>query len=216
MFAKWKWNLFSPFCWNRPGWPRYNLMNEWKTFPPHIALTHWFSHLQGRVSSYALFCLQGHRCIIACEEVVADPMKEQKVRENHEEYKSKLCLWGHVLPDPFTLEDGWTGEDNMDVWTSLYFVDTAHYLREMTPSELQETLCSEYKQGKVCFDYFQVLTCKLFWKLHKASQYFNFGSRENISHELIWTGCKNCRLIAGTSQQVMCNQCSIIQSPRNR
>ena len=90
-----------------------------------------------------------HRYFIACEEeATADPLAEREMRENHEEYKSKLCVHRMVLPDAFTLEDGWTGEENMDVWSCLYFIDIANYLWVRIPSEQQEKLSCEYKQAK--------------------------------------------------------------------
>ena len=63
-------------------------------------------------------------------------------------FRCKLCIPGSVLPDPFTIRDGWTGEDRMTLWPNLYFCDISEYLREKTPAHLYEKLCNEYKQGK--------------------------------------------------------------------
>ena len=97
------------------------------------------------VMSWVIFL----RCFIAWEENAAvDPDREHRQRISLEQYKGKLCVRRLVLPDPFTLADGWCGEDNKAVWPSLYFTDIADYLRPKTPYELYHRLCNEYKQGK--------------------------------------------------------------------
>ena len=53
-----------------------------------------------------------------------------------------------ILPDPFTLDDGWLGEEGRENWPSLYFSDIADLLSITTPTELYHRLCNEYKQGK--------------------------------------------------------------------
>jgi len=40
------------------------------------------------------------------------------------EYKSKLILPGHCLPDPFTLTSGWiNAKDGKKSWPSIYATD---------------------------------------------------------------------------------------------
>ena len=77
-----------------------------------------------------------------------DHEQEHKERLNLYDYKSRLIVQGQVLPDPFTLEDGWLGEVSMTQWPSLYFVDIVNYLKIKTATELYNRLCNEYKQGK--------------------------------------------------------------------
>ena len=45
-------------------------------------------------------------------------------------------LGSAILPDPFTLIDGWLNEEGRVKWPSLYFSDIAAYLQMTTPAEL--------------------------------------------------------------------------------
>lgn len=53
-----------------------------------------------------------------------------------------------VLPDPFSLSDGWLGEQAMSQWPALAITDIAEYLKERATAELYSKLLNEYKLGK--------------------------------------------------------------------
>ena len=44
------------------------------------------------------------------EKVPVDEEAEQRQRSVMEEYKQKLIVCGNVMPDPFSLHDGWLAE----------------------------------------------------------------------------------------------------------
>ena len=48
-----------------------------------------------------------------------------------------------MLPDPFTLKDGWFGEDERSMWPHLSISDIAEYLKETTTSNLYRKLLNE-------------------------------------------------------------------------
>ena len=99
-----------------------------------------------------------NRAFIAWEDQIpVNGDSEHKQRANLVEYMRRLAIDDRVLPDPFSLHDGWTGEENMKLWPNLYFHDIAEYLRIKTPSELFHKLCNEYKQGKA-FRYIIILS----------------------------------------------------------
>ena len=96
-----------------------------------------------------LHVILSYRCYAAWEDgLEVDSSYEHKMRSNLEEYRCKLCVAGVVLPDPFTVTEGWVGESEMKNWPSLYFSDIADYLKEKTTQSLYHKLCNEYKQGK--------------------------------------------------------------------
>lgn len=90
-----------------------------------------------------------HRAFIAWEEQIPVSVdKEHEERQRIQEYKIKLNIEDTVLPDPFTLTDGWLNESQKTLWPNLYFIDIADYLRIKTAPELYHKLCNEYKLGK--------------------------------------------------------------------
>ena len=95
------------------------------------------------------FLLFLYRAYIAWEEQASvDPSEEHALRSNLEDYKKRLQVGPSVLPDPFSLDEGWLGESERVNWPSLYFCDIAEFLKMTTPKELYHRLCNEYKQGK--------------------------------------------------------------------
>ena len=81
------------------------------------------------------------RAFIAWEDhVMVDMDKEHKLRANLKDYKNKLRVGDNILPDPFTLEDGWFGEAEQQQWPSLYINDIADYLKEKSPKELYKKI----------------------------------------------------------------------------
>ncbi|KAK3108167.1 hypothetical protein FSP39_002441, partial [Pinctada imbricata] len=66
------------------------------------------------------------------------------------EYRAKLRLLnGEIIPDPFTLEDGWLGETTgLPSWPSLYIMDIATFLNCRGPSDIVHRVMNEYKEGK--------------------------------------------------------------------
>ena len=89
------------------------------------------------------------RAFIAWEEhAIVDTNLEHKLRANLADYRSKLLLQNDVLPDPFTLKDGWFGEDERSMWPHLYISYIVEYLKETTTSNLYRKLLNEYKLGK--------------------------------------------------------------------
>ena len=70
------------------------------------------------------------------------------------EYKTKLIIpdTDTVLPDPFSLKDGWLSESKdsgLQHWPSVYFMDIDKYLQKVNfSSDLMCRLKSEYKEGK--------------------------------------------------------------------
>ena len=73
-------------------------------------------------------------------------LAEQRLQQ---EYKAKLNIKGDIIPDPFSLSLGWKGEKKgLSSWPSVYITYIAHYLGEMTSSEIVNRLLNEYKEGK--------------------------------------------------------------------
>ena len=77
-----------------------------------------------------------------------DLSKEHSLRVAQEEYKAKLRIGTTILPDPFSLRDGWRSEEAMASWPSLYFTDINEYMKTKTTTEIHTQLCNEYKLGK--------------------------------------------------------------------
>ncbi len=77
------------------------------------------------------------------------PQKEHEVRSKLKDYQDKLRSDCEILPDPFSLDDGWISEtETMKCWPSLYLVDISDYLKLKSPSDLCNRLINEYKQEK--------------------------------------------------------------------
>ena len=79
--------------------------------------------------------------------MVEDTSIEHVIRKNLLDYKEKLVYHNRVLPDPFTLKDGWSDESGREMWPHVYFSDIAALLEMTTPSELYRRVCNDYKQG---------------------------------------------------------------------
>ena len=73
-----------------------------------------------------------------------------KERVLSQEYQAKLVVGGAVLPDPFSIKSGWTGEttEGMAKWPPLYFHDISEYLQSCNSDNLYHRLVNEYKEGK--------------------------------------------------------------------
>jgi hypothetical protein len=84
------------------------------------------------------------------EKIPVNESQEHKMRANLEAYKKKLVINGSVLPDPFTLKEGWSEETdaNRSLWPSIFITDIADYLKLHSATDLVNRLCNEYKQGK--------------------------------------------------------------------
>ena len=80
------------------------------------------------------------------ENIPIESTSEHQERLNLREYQAMLLMENTTIP--FTLKDGWMGEDAMTKWPSLYFSDITDYLKLRTSSELYQKLCNEYKLGK--------------------------------------------------------------------
>ena len=90
--------------------------------------------------------------------ITSDADAEHRVRMLLNQYKEKLIIEDHMIPDPITLKDGWKreDEDGLTKWPSLYFSDISDYLKTKTSSELMKHLINEYKEGKA----YRYFTCK--------------------------------------------------------
>ena len=88
--------------------------------------------------------------------ITSDADAEHRVRMLLNQYKEKLIIEDHMIPDPITLKDGWKREDGLTKWPSLYFSDISDYLKTKTSSELMKHLINEYKEGKA----YRYFTCK--------------------------------------------------------
>lgn len=65
------------------------------------------------------------------------------------EYKTKLCVGGDSLEDPFEVKSGWTGEKGgLTKWPSVYIMDISEYLNGKNSQDLMIRLLNEYKEGK--------------------------------------------------------------------
>lgn len=90
------------------------------------------------------------------EHIPVDQDKEDHQRRLLEFYKEKLVLASRfhtsgpvVIPDPFTLQDGWLGEsEGMRYWPPVNIWDIAKYLNMKCSTELINRLMNEYKEGK--------------------------------------------------------------------
>ena len=89
------------------------------------------------------------RAFISWEEnITIDASEERRLHSSLEEYKVKLRCGSKILPDPFTLNEGWIDEEGKSVWPSLYFTDIADYFKSKMTIGLHNRLCNEFKQGK--------------------------------------------------------------------
>ena len=105
--------------------------------------------------------------------MAVDPSEEHALRSNLKDYKDRLVIGSNILPDPFTLKEGWLAEDGRVNWPSLYFCDIADYLKMTTPAELYHRLCNEYKQGKAFrFANILLLRTMLFFSYDIKTQFF--------------------------------------------
>ena len=102
-----------------------------------------------------------YRAMAAYEEnIPVDSEAEQRSRTLTSEYKKKLIVpdFDTVLPDPFSLSDGWLSESKdsgLQHWPSVYFMDIDKYLQIINfSSDLMCRLRSEYKEGKA-YRYFK-------------------------------------------------------------
>lgn len=91
------------------------------------------------------------RAFICYEESIpVNETQEHLLRQNLESYKQKLIINSSVLPDPFTLKDGWIVEsdESRGMWPHIFITDIADYLKMHSSAELVTRMCNEYKQGK--------------------------------------------------------------------
>ena len=78
-----------------------------------------------------------------------DTDREILERQNLIDYTSKLGITPtFIVPDPFTITEGWLNEKFMSQWPSTHMHDITEYLRLKTPSEIYNRVLNEYKQGK--------------------------------------------------------------------
>ena len=78
-----------------------------------------------------------------------DPNEEHGYRATLSDYKDKLRGQDFILPDPFTLNAGWVGEDvGKQFWRTVNTYDITQLLQVTSPIELCNRLMNEYKQGK--------------------------------------------------------------------
>ena len=90
------------------------------------------------------------------QKIPVDITVEERHRTALTQYRNKLKIEPHVVPDPFYLKSGWIGESipGMKKWPSLYYMDTAKYLKNNTLSDcLLHRLNCEHTEEKV-FRYF--------------------------------------------------------------
>ena len=68
------------------------------------------------------------------------------------EYADKLTISPSmtVLPDPFSLKDGWITDEKggMTLWPCLHFSAMSDYIRTKTDEDLLGKLINDYKEGK--------------------------------------------------------------------
>ena len=90
------------------------------------------------------------RAFIAYEEIVpVNASEEHDVRSALNDYKEKLMVNGHMLPDPFTLKKGWqTEKESIALWPNLYLTDIVQYLNMGSTKQFVGKILNEYKQGK--------------------------------------------------------------------
>ena len=97
-------------------------------------------------------CIHFRAYITWEENVPVDCKKEHELRVKLTEYTDKLIIAPSmtVLPDPFSLKDGWVTEEKggMTLWPCLYFSDMSDYMRTKTDQDLFGKLINDYKEGK--------------------------------------------------------------------
>ena len=86
-------------------------------------------------------CLFAYRAYIAWEEKAV-------VNANYEHSIQKLVTSYGVVPDPFSLKEGWCSEKSDTTWPSIYFTDISEYLKEICTGVFLKKMTQEYKQGK--------------------------------------------------------------------
>jgi len=101
------------------------------------------------------------------QHIEVDRGEEHAMRANLAEYKNKMRIDEYILPDPFTLEDGWLNEeDGMQYWPNVFVQDIQDFLQIKTPKEMFIRLKKDYKEGKA-YRYKQLWTKGLLIVLNK-------------------------------------------------
>ncbi len=90
------------------------------------------------------------RAFICWEQnIPTNESQEHRLRRNLCSYAQKLVVKGTVIPDPFTLAEGWLDEStSKSMWPPVFITDIADFLRLRSSCDLIQRLCNEYKQGK--------------------------------------------------------------------
>ena len=76
------------------------------------------------------------------EKIPVDEEAEQRQRSIMEEYKQKLIVCGNVMPDPFSLKDGWLAEKKgtgLAKWPSVYYMNI--YYRNFFAKSISHQIC---------------------------------------------------------------------------
>ena len=104
------------------------------------------------------------------------PVSKESELQNQlqmKEYIEKLNIASNVLPDPFTLKQGWLSEHKgmgLKHWPTVYFNDIDRFLsKNNASSDLINRLQSEYKEGKA-YKYFKCEWVKEIY-YHEISQF---------------------------------------------
>ena len=131
------------------------------------------------------------------ENIPIDKEAETRSRCLMKEYTSKLIIEGAVIPDPFSLNDGWLSETKgtgLQHWPSIYIMEIEDYLKSINnKSDLLCRLRSEYKEGKA-YRYFKCDWVKeIFYHPISSSSKFCFlkgrvspSMRTNNSAYYVW------------------------------
>ncbi len=83
------------------------------------------------------------------QKIPANESQEHRLRRDLNSYAQKLVINGTVIPDPFTIANGWLDESlSKTMWPPVFITDIADFLRLRSSSDLINRLCNEYKQGK--------------------------------------------------------------------
>lgn len=90
------------------------------------------------------------------EDLPVNLEKEMEALQRSNEYRDRLIYGDLLLPDPFSLKDGWEKETDVTMmkWPSINIIDISNFLTPQSPVQLIDKLLCDYKEGKA-YAYFK-------------------------------------------------------------
>ena len=134
---------------------------------------------------------------------------EEAKLELEREYKLKLNTLDEILPDPFSLKEGWLAEEeSVKCWPMTLYPDIYNFLA-IHPSELASTDLCDYKTSKA-YSYYREgwLSSLNYHEVSQGSKYCLFKATCKPSQRISDARHKLWVCIEKSSGKVICGRCS--------